>query len=168
MSLDESLKQYRKQAGLSQLAVAEKLNISRQAISQWENGKSYPDIDNLIVLSSIYHFSLDELFAQHPGLQEKIITKSKQSDSVTTSNTNKTISTPIKDNSLVLLLFSLLFFAIPPIGTIGAPIVIWYNKKTNRFWRLILFVAIAALVYNIFASVLIILDLLNWGITSIS
>lgn len=116
-------------------------------------------------MSVIYHFSLDKLFAEQPELQDKIITKSENLDSVTDTRADKSANTPIKDNSLVLLLFSLLFFAIAPIGTVGAPIVIWYNKKTNRFWRLILFVAIAALLYNIFASVLIILDLLNWGIS---
>ncbi|WP_422804601.1 helix-turn-helix transcriptional regulator [Tetragenococcus halophilus] len=45
MELDKRLKVARKNAGLSQNEVAEKLHISRQAISQWENGRSYPDLD---------------------------------------------------------------------------------------------------------------------------
>lgn len=51
MELDKRLKVARKNAGLSQNEVAEKLHISRQAISQWENGRSYPDLDNLTLLS---------------------------------------------------------------------------------------------------------------------
>lgn len=50
MDLSQQLKTSRQNAGLSQTKVAEQLHISRQAISQWENGKNYPDLDNLILL----------------------------------------------------------------------------------------------------------------------
>ena len=53
--------QLRKQAGLSQEELAEKLGISRQAVSKWERAESSPDTDNLIALSRIYGISLDEL-----------------------------------------------------------------------------------------------------------
>ena len=49
MELSKSLKKARENAGLSQGEVAEKLNISRQAISKWENGWTSPDIDNLVI-----------------------------------------------------------------------------------------------------------------------
>ena len=54
MTLAEKLKSARENAGYSQSQVAERLNISRQAVSRWENGRAYPDIDNLVVLSEIY------------------------------------------------------------------------------------------------------------------
>lgn len=51
----------RKSNGLSQEALAEKLGISRQAVSKWERAEASPDTDNLIMLARLYHVSLDEL-----------------------------------------------------------------------------------------------------------
>lgn len=53
--------QLRKEHGYSQNQLAEKLNISRQAISKWERGEASPDTDNLIALSKLYGITLDEL-----------------------------------------------------------------------------------------------------------
>ena len=55
------LMQYRKKAGLSQEELADKLGVSRQAVSKWECAESSPDTDNLISLAKIYNISLDEL-----------------------------------------------------------------------------------------------------------
>lgn len=57
----ERFAQLRKKAGLSQEELAEKLGISRQAVSKWERAESSPDTDNLIALSKLYGLSLDEL-----------------------------------------------------------------------------------------------------------
>ncbi|WP_307980226.1 helix-turn-helix transcriptional regulator [uncultured Senegalimassilia sp.] len=51
----------RKQAGLSQEALADKLGVSRQAVSKWERAESLPDTDNLIALAALYDLTLDEL-----------------------------------------------------------------------------------------------------------
>ena len=61
VSLHSNLKKARKERNLSQNDVAAKLGISRQAISRWENGAAYPDIDNLTLLSEVYGISVDEL-----------------------------------------------------------------------------------------------------------
>lgn len=61
MTLGERIKNYRKELGLSQEELAEKINVSRQAITKWENDSGIPDIDNLISLSKIMGVSLDEL-----------------------------------------------------------------------------------------------------------
>lgn len=61
MNLGENLKKLRKEYNLSQEQLAEKLNISRQAISKWESGKAYPDIDNLILLRDIFNTTIDDL-----------------------------------------------------------------------------------------------------------
>lgn len=55
------LVQMRKQSGLSQEALAEKLGISRQAVSKWERAEASPDTDNIILLARLYGVSLDEL-----------------------------------------------------------------------------------------------------------
>ena len=57
---------YRKYHGLSQEELAEKLEISRQAVSCWERAETSPDTDNLILLSKIYSVTLDELLYRDP------------------------------------------------------------------------------------------------------
>ena len=61
MDFSNQLKKYRERDGYSQEHVAEKLYVSRQTISKWENDKTYPDIHNLIALSVLFDISLDEL-----------------------------------------------------------------------------------------------------------
>lgn len=55
------LLQYRKESGLSQEELAEKIGVSRQAVSKWERSEASPDTDNLIRLAEIYGITLDEL-----------------------------------------------------------------------------------------------------------
>jgi len=55
------LAELRREKGLSQEELAEKLNVSRQAVSKWERGESSPDTDNLIALAQLYGVSLDVL-----------------------------------------------------------------------------------------------------------
>ncbi|WP_414632829.1 helix-turn-helix domain-containing protein [Clostridium sp. UBA5712] len=73
MNFKENLKKLRKEKNISQEQLAEKLNISRQAISKWESGKAYPDIDNLILLRDIFNVSLDELIVNEKADKEKSI-----------------------------------------------------------------------------------------------
>ncbi len=61
MDLTERLAQARKARGLSQAEAAERLNVSRQAISRWETGTGMPTLDNLIQMGKLYQVSLDEL-----------------------------------------------------------------------------------------------------------
>lgn len=61
MELTDKLVQLRKKNGLSQLELAEKLNVSRQAISKWEVGSTIPSIDNIKKLSNMYHVPLSYL-----------------------------------------------------------------------------------------------------------
>lgn len=65
MFLAKQLKFHREQVGLSQTRLAEKLNISRQSVSKWENGWGYPDIDNLILLSQLYDITIDDLLKEN-------------------------------------------------------------------------------------------------------
>lgn len=64
MKFNENLKYLRKQAGLTQEQLAEKLNVSRQAITKWESGQSFPDIENLKEISYIFSVSIDSLVAE--------------------------------------------------------------------------------------------------------
>lgn len=66
----------RKEKGLSQEGLAERLGVSRQAVSKWERGEASPDTDNLIALSSLYGVTMDEL------VHGKICAGAKQKESV--------------------------------------------------------------------------------------
>ena len=61
MELKAQIKKYRMEQNLSQEDLAEKVYVTRQTISNWENGKSYPDIHSLLLLSSLFNVSLDQL-----------------------------------------------------------------------------------------------------------
>lgn len=61
MEVGERLKVRRNELHLTQDQVAESLGITRQTMSSWENGRSYPDIERVIRLSELYALSLDEL-----------------------------------------------------------------------------------------------------------
>lgn len=61
MKIGDQLKKARLDKNMTQEEVAEKIFVSRQSISNWENNKTYPDIGNVIALSDLYGISLDEL-----------------------------------------------------------------------------------------------------------
>lgn len=68
MTLGEKLKQARTDHGLTQQAVAQQVAVSRQTISSWETGKSYPGIDSLVTLSDLYGLTLDSLIKEDTGM----------------------------------------------------------------------------------------------------
>lgn len=61
MELGKQIRKYRKEQSLSQDELAERVYVSRQTISNWENDKSYPDVNSLILLSEVFHTSIDNL-----------------------------------------------------------------------------------------------------------
>ena len=63
MEFNEKLQELRKQKGLTQEELAEKLFVSRTAISKWELGKGYPSIESLKAISKFFSVSLDELLS---------------------------------------------------------------------------------------------------------
>jgi transcriptional regulator with XRE-family HTH domain len=82
MTISEKLKQARAESGLSQEDVAEKLGVSRQTMSNWENARSYPDIVSVIALSDIYNVALDSLMKGDAEMQKHL----QESTNVTKSN----------------------------------------------------------------------------------
>ena len=59
--LPERIYKFRRKSGLSQEQLAEKIGVSRQAISKWESGTSTPELEKLLALSECFHITLDEL-----------------------------------------------------------------------------------------------------------
>ena len=73
MNIDVAGRLYelRKKNNLSQEELAEKIGVSRQAVSKWERAEASPDTDNLILLSRLYNVSLDELLSTEEPVEAK-------------------------------------------------------------------------------------------------
>ena len=63
MEFNEKLQELRKQKGLTQEALAEKLYVSRTAISKWESGRGYPNIESLKAIAKFFSVTVDELLS---------------------------------------------------------------------------------------------------------
>ena len=59
MTFAEKLKSIRKQAGMSQERLAEKLGVSRQAVTKWETDAGIPDIENIMAISALFDISIE-------------------------------------------------------------------------------------------------------------
>ena len=79
MELGSRIKTEREKLNMSQDELAGKMNISRQSVSKWETGSSYPDIEKILKLSEIFHLSLDELVKGDKNFQENLIKEGKHS-----------------------------------------------------------------------------------------
>jgi len=78
MNLATRLKQKRNDLQMTQEEIAEKIHVSRQTISNWENGRNLPDINSLVLISEIYAISLDELMKGDPKMVKQLDKKIKK------------------------------------------------------------------------------------------
>ncbi|KRK78890.1 helix-turn-helix domain-containing protein [Companilactobacillus nodensis] len=72
MQIGTQLQQRRKEHNMSQEALADKLHISRQSISKWENGTSLPSFANVVAISELFDISLDELIKGDENLMKEL------------------------------------------------------------------------------------------------
>lgn len=77
MEIGAQIKKYRDAQGLSQEALAEKIFVTRQTISNWETGKSYPDVYSLLLLGGVFNVSLDQLVRRDIETMKKEINKAE-------------------------------------------------------------------------------------------
>lgn len=70
MTFAEKLKSIRKQTGMSQEQLAEKLGVSRQAVTKWETDAGIPDIENIMAISALFDISIDELLSNEKGAKK--------------------------------------------------------------------------------------------------
>ena len=85
IEIANKLVKLRKQNGLSQEELADKLGLSRQAVSKWERAEASPDTDNLICLAKLYNVSLDELLSTDDDVDTIVkeqVKKEEKDDSV--------------------------------------------------------------------------------------
>ena len=129
MALHDNLKNCREEKGLSQIDVANRLHVSRQTISKWETGKSFPDIESIIMFSDIYDISLDELLKE-----EKAIV-------INDPDNHRT------DESQLMMIISVISL-IAPLGFFIALMVMFFNKTHYSKYRTIRIICICSIVIN--------------------
>ena len=110
MEIGKKLKNARIEAGLTQEKAAEKIDVSRQTISNWENEKSYPDIISVIALSDLYSVSLDELLKGDQKMAEH------REESTNVVKSNKKLTGAILLNIILMILLIALNMLLP-VGT---------------------------------------------------
>ncbi|MBR6802157.1 MAG: helix-turn-helix transcriptional regulator, partial [Eubacteriaceae bacterium] len=93
MSFAENLKQLRKDKQLSQEELAEILDVSRQAVSKWEQGIGYPEVEKLLMLSSKLRVSLDSLMETEVAQNSNIRKRNVTGTITITSPTERVIAT---------------------------------------------------------------------------
>ncbi|WP_282804076.1 helix-turn-helix domain-containing protein [Secundilactobacillus kimchicus] len=160
-SIAPQLKQARQAQHLSQNEVAAILHISRQSISKWENGHTYPGIDNLMLLSDLYQISIDRLVQNNTELRAKIAAndqeiaekqqKLKQVDRQLYQNRNE---------GLVLLDLALVSAIVPPVGVLLPIYVMWRNTKYNSLYKTIYLVSLLVMLVSLWGTAIFVMD--NW------
>ena len=91
MTFAEKLKSIRKQAGMSQEQLAEKLGVSRQAVTKWETDAGIPDIENMMAISALFDISIDELLSNEKGQKSRQTIFMRALRSMTLMSRNATI-----------------------------------------------------------------------------
>lgn len=79
MELAGQIKKHRQALGISQEALAEKIYVSRQTISNWETARTYPDVQSLLLLSVAFDISIDELIKGDVETMEESVRKADHS-----------------------------------------------------------------------------------------
>ena len=99
MSFAENLKQVRKEKNLSQEELAEILDVSRQAVSKWESGIGYPEVEKLLLLANRLNISLDSLLATEIAKENDLSNTNISGKIIITSPNENVITTCYKVSS---------------------------------------------------------------------
>lgn len=136
MNIGEIIRIKRKNLNLTQDELADKIHVSRQTISSWENTKSLPDVTSLVLLSDVYEISLDELIKGDITMIKKLEVKESKGELSSKFITNNVL------NLLLIILMQILkntgyengyvsFFITMIILVNSVPIVYKYAKYKN-------------------------------------
>ena len=110
MEIGRQIKKYRLERKMSQEELADKVYVTRQTVSNWENDKNYPDINSLVLLSSLFGVSLDVLVKGDLKEMEEMIKK----EDIKKLNRNAWIYTILLAVTIVSIIP--LFFFLWPVG----------------------------------------------------
>ncbi len=136
MEIGKQIKKYRTELGLSQEDFADKIFVTRQTVSNWENDKNYPDINSLVLMAEVFGISLDSLVK---GDIEKMNEKIKTEDIEYLNKANRRLTLAFVWDFFMLVpmlkLFGIwgavIFGAIFIIGFIEAVKVEKYKKQMD-------------------------------------
>ena len=139
--IGEKLSKLRKENGISQEELAEKLNISRQAISKWENNESLPDTENLITIAKLFNVSIDFLVGNKMVDSEQKNSTEKKSTEKSNSKTTELIGLVSLVVSMSIFLYLglvhsmwhpgwIIFLLLPLSGSLSAAII---KKSPSKF-----------------------------------
>lgn len=103
MEFNEKLQELRKQRGLTQEELAQVLYVSRTAVSKWESGRGYPNIDSLKAIATFFDVSVDELLSG-----DQLLTVAAEETKVTTTRLRDLVFALLDLSTIVLLLLPLL------------------------------------------------------------
>lgn len=117
MELNENLISLRKKNKLTQAQVAEALDVSRQAISNWETGAVLPSTDNLIALSRLYQVPADHLLNDDSDLipvpvEEKEVDKKEETPPEPAKSTTYSKLDILRKHGVIILLYLLTLFLV--------------------------------------------------------
>ena len=130
MELGKQIKMYRLENKLSQEELADRIYVSRQTISNWENDKSYPDINSLVLLSEVFKVSLDKLLKGDVDVMKDVIQK-EEVDKMNHYGKIFTIMLIVTVVSVVPLFMWLGFWAFIPWGIIWM-ISMYFASKIEK------------------------------------
>ena len=146
MEFNEKLQKLRKEQNLTQEELAEKLFVSRTAISKWESGRGYPSIDSLKVIAKYFHITIDELIGN-----EEIISLAEQ-DIKEHNKKHTALICGVLDCFVALLLF------LPLFGngdSSGASVTVFSLTGVSGWLKIVFIVAIGLTVLNGFCGVVL-------------
>ena len=163
------LQEARIASGLQRRDVAEKLNVSPSAVSQWESEKVCPDIGNLVRLSDLYGVSLDWLLKgekEEEIVEEAGVSEEKETVTEITDN-QREINNRTYQEILSILLLLVLSCHLAVLGMcVPVAIAIWM-KKTERNYKWMYVVCIAACAVGIYNTCVVCDYLFDFGISTI-
>ncbi|WP_312541231.1 helix-turn-helix transcriptional regulator [Enterococcus sp.] len=127
MAFHKIIKEKRKQLGITQDELAKELKVSRSAISNWEIGRNYPDINTLIHLAQMYNMSLDDLFNENIELT-----------SLSALDEEKEMP-PKRVNILIAAVIIISLFSFVYVSLIKEPQIIFENETIDSSLQLVNF-----------------------------
>ena len=133
MELNEKLISLRKKNKLTQAQVSETLDVSRQAISNWETGTVLPSTDNLLALSRLYQVPLDHLLngdtdlTPAPAKEKEVDKKEVTAPETEHSNTNSKIDR-LKKRKAIILFYLLTILLVVVISVAATLFVLWARE----------------------------------------
>lgn len=183
MRLAENIYRFRTKQNMSQLDLADALEVSRQSVSKWETGAAVPELDKLIKMSDLFGVTLDALVgheavspapsapSQEEARQEQIPQGITKEDMLSILILLFAVLIPVvilatteAHNSMFLMILGL--FIVPPLATIAAAFL--STKNSLFFWVYVvydvIFGIIAAIAANVLAPFVAILYLFAIGL----